>query len=42
MLKIDKKIVSKKEKYTDDEYETIKKHPQLGVEILKNELKITI
>ncbi len=40
MLKIDKKIVNKKEKYTDNEYEEIKKHPLLGVEIVKNELKI--
>ncbi len=41
MLKIDKKIVGKREKYTDEEYNEIKKHPQLGVDILRKELKIT-
>ncbi len=41
MLKIDKKIVNKKGKYTKEEYEEIKKHPQTGVEIIKNDLKIT-
>ena len=40
MLKIDKKIVNKKGKYTEEEYNEIKKHPVLGVEILKEELRI--
>ncbi len=40
MLKIDKNIVNKKEKYTKEEYERIKKHPAFGVEIIKEELKI--
>ncbi len=40
MLKIDKEIVTKKGKYTEEEYKEIKKHPEYGVEMLKNELKI--
>ena len=40
MLKMDKKIVNKKGKYTEEEYNEIKKHPVLGVEILKEELRI--
>ena len=40
MLKIDKKIITKRGKYTEEEYNEIKKHPEYGVEILKNELKI--
>ncbi len=40
MLKIDKNIVSKKDKYTEKEFAEIKKHPIYGVEILEKELKI--
>lgn len=40
MLKVDKNILSKKEKYTEEELEEIKKHPQYGVEILENQLEI--
>ncbi len=40
MLKIDKKIVAKRSKYTEEEYNEIKKHPEYGVKILRNELKI--
>ena len=41
MLKIDKNIINKKDRYTKEEYEEIKKHPILGTEIIKNELKIS-
>ncbi len=40
MIKIDKNILQKKDKYTKKEYEEIKKHPVLGAEILEKELKI--
>ncbi|WP_025209599.1 HD-GYP domain-containing protein [Hippea sp. KM1] len=40
MLKIDPQILLKKGKYSQEEYEQIKKHPIYGVEIIKNELKI--
>jgi HD-GYP domain-containing protein (c-di-GMP phosphodiesterase class II) len=40
MMKINKDILRKKEKYTEQEYEEIKKHPQYGVEILKDEMGI--
>ncbi len=40
MIRIDKNIVNKKGKLTPEEFEEIKKHPLLGVEILKNEMKI--
>ncbi|WP_051904450.1 HD-GYP domain-containing protein [Hippea jasoniae] len=40
MLKIDKNILLKKGKYSQEEYEEIKKHPIYGVEILKEQLKI--
>ncbi len=40
MLKIDRAILQKKGKYTEEEYNEIKKHPILGVEILRKELKI--
>ena len=40
MLKIDKKILLKKGKYTEEEYKEIKKHPEYGVEILRKDLKI--
>ena len=40
MLKIDKNILSKKGKYTEEELEEIKKHPQYGVNILENQLNI--
>jgi len=40
MLKIDKRILLKKGKYTEEEFNEIKKHPEYGVEILRKELKI--
>jgi len=40
MLKIDRAILQKKGKYTEDEFNEVKKHPVLGVEILRKELKI--
>ncbi len=40
MLKIDKKILLKKGKYTEEEFKEIKKHPEYGAEILRRDLKI--
>ncbi len=40
MIKIDKDIVTKTDKYTKEEYEEIKKHPQLGADILEKDLGV--
>ncbi len=40
MLKIDRNVVNKKGKYTPEEFEFMKQHPILGVQILKEELGI--
>ncbi len=40
MLKIERKLLTIKRKYTPEEFEEIKKHPVTGADLLKDELKI--